>query len=96
MAKKIVKNGYRIGLESRISTLEANYNNLVEKVDEIRNWQTNHFEHFKDDIAVSMNTLETRLCKKVDDLRGVPPWVTVMFTFGSALLTGLTVWFLTH
>lgn len=90
----MIKNGtYKLSTEKRVSTLEANYVNLEKKVDEIREWQTNHFEQFKDDFIDKLDILDSKLCKKIEDIsKGIPAWMTVIIV----IFTGLVTYFLTH
>ena len=100
----MVENGkYKLTTEKRLTALETNYVNLEKKVDDIRLWQTNHFEHFKDDLEgkfvavdLKVESCKSEILDKIEKLKGLPPWAVILFSFGSALLTGLTVWVLTH
>lgn len=101
---KQLENGqYKIGTENRLTALETNYANLQEKIDEVVRWQTNHFEHFKDDLENKFESVDKKVegCKseildKIEKTKGIQPWATIMFGLGSALLTGLIVWVVTH
>lgn len=99
--KKQVENGqYKLTVEKRITALEANYKNLTEKVDGLANnfdrFMNNHWEHFKDDMSDNLSNLEAKLCKKIDENKGIPWSITIIVGLLTSLVTGLIMWVLTH